>query len=282
MQFLYAYPDAVVILIMAFAVALIALAVMFTLNRFVPEGDKEGLDLVMRAMTSTSAILTFVLAFSIVQAKSDLNKAQESVNQEARAFGVIDRLLQRFDEPGTVVAREALARYALSVVKDEWPFMLGHARSPDTGARVRRLSRYIDELQPTPGRQQTIFTELVRGAESLEQRRDDRLFHSENTRLPPSFWLIIALLLGAIAIMGAFFRLKPVSVIMIAGQSATFGILAAFLFVLDEPFLSKSGVTVEPFKRALATLSAVSTLNPDDLRAVGVTPQRLLDARPLQ
>ncbi|HZP75266.1 MAG TPA: DUF4239 domain-containing protein [Pseudolabrys sp.] len=282
MNFLYQFPDPVTIPILAAGVAIISIIVIVVLNRLVPESDKETTDLVLRAMTSTSAILTFVLGFSIVQAKIEVNKVLETVNAEARALGITDRMMLRFDATATAPAREALARYTLSVIRDEWPELLERSRSLETGARIRRLTRMIDELQPAAGRQQTIFNELIRSAETLEQRRDDRIFHAEHTRLPVSFWMVIGILLGSTMIMGGFFRLRPVSLLMLTAQAAMFGVLAAFLFMLDEPFIGYSGVKVEPFKRTLATLSSVSALPADELRSIGVTPRPLVEARPLR
>jgi hypothetical protein len=101
----------------------------------------------------------------------------------------------------TASTREMLARYAHSISKDEWPEMRKGWRSAEAAMFSRRVSRYIDDLQPGPGRQQTIYGELVRNAETIELKRGERLAHADSTRLPDSFWLVIAILIGAV--MGA-------------------------------------------------------------------------------
>jgi hypothetical protein len=273
LHFIYRFPDIVIIVGCALALGLLAVLIMVALNRFMPALDKDATKHAQRAMNTARAILVFVLAFSIVQASSDLSRVQETLNTEARTLGVTDRMLLRFDRDATASTREMLARYTYSIIKDEWPEMSKGWRSPETAMLSRRIARYIDDLQPGAGRQQTIYGELVRGAEAIELKRGERLFHADNTRLSNSFWLMIIILVGAIMLLGALIRPSRMSIVMMIGsQGAMIGLLVGFLLVLDEPFLGQSGVSVEPFKRILSQLSAAPTLGSDALRGIGVTP----------
>src|SRR5262249_7728848 len=206
LHFIYRFPDIVIIIGCALALGLLAVLVMVVLNRFMPVLDKDATKHAQRATNTARAILVFVLAFSIVQASSDLRRVQETLSTEARTLGVTDRMLLRFDRDMTASAREMLARYAYSIIKDEWPEMSKGWRSSETAMFSRRLARYIDDLQPGPGRQQTIYGELVRNAEAIEVKRGERLFHADNTRLSNSFWLMIIILVGAIMLLGALIR----------------------------------------------------------------------------
>jgi hypothetical protein len=262
MLFLYRFPDPIIILIFGGGLAIICAAVIIAFNRFLPRDQSKEIDLVLRVMTNMSAILIFLLALSIVQAKSDLNRVQEGINVEARGLGELDRLMLRFDPAATSSARETLARYTQTLIVEEWPLLEQGSSSLKVGELALQLTRQVEEIEPHAGGQQTIFTELVRGAAAVEHRRDERLFHAANTRLPTSFWIVILVLLCTIALTGAFFRPTVISVIMVAAQAAMFGVLIAFLFILDEPFLGDSAVTPRPIIRVYATLSEAPKVGP--------------------
>lgn len=58
------------------------------------------MDLVTRSLGTTGGILTFILAFTIVQASSELGRVAETVNSEARMISMVDRMLLHFDGCG--------------------------------------------------------------------------------------------------------------------------------------------------------------------------------------
>src|SRR5215475_6360079 len=122
-HFVYQFPDVVIIVGGALVLGVLAVLVMVALNRFMPVLDKNATRHAQRAMNTARGILTLVLAFCIVQASSDLSRVQETLNTEARTLGVTDRMLLRFDRDMTASTREMLARYAYSIIKDEWPEM---------------------------------------------------------------------------------------------------------------------------------------------------------------
>jgi hypothetical protein len=225
------------------------------LNRFVPKDQGRDSDLVMRAMTTAATILTFVLGFSIVQAKFEFTRVQEGINVEARTLGELDRMLLRFDPARTSAARETLAQYVNTVIVDEWPLLRQQNSSRRAGEFVRQLTRQIEELEPQPGKQQGLFQELIRAATAVENRRNERVFQADNSRLPTMFWVVILVALGALGTVGAFLKPTKITITMLAAQAAMFGILTAFLFILDERFMGETSVTPDPFARVYGALS---------------------------
>lgn len=259
MHFLYNYTDVTIIVIMGVGAAACCALMPIAFNRFLPHEQGKDIDLVMRAMTTTAAILTLVLGFSIVQAKSDLFRVQEAINVEARALGELDRLMLRFDPPKTAPARETLARYINAIVTEEWPLLKQRSGSAKAAGLVRQLARQIEELEPQPGKQQSLFPELVRNVATVEHRRDDRIFTADNTRLPTLFWVVILFLFVALAFTSAFLKPTKIAVVLLAAQAAMFGMLTAFLFILDEPFLGQTSASPQPFVRVYAKLSEAQT-----------------------
>jgi hypothetical protein len=268
---LYVMSDAVIILGSASVIAVLSILVVRIVSPVLPEPGKDTMDLVTRTLGMTGGILTFILAFTIVQATSELGRVAETINNEARMISVVDRALLHFDAEATAPTRELLTRYAVSILKDEWPEMLKRSYSQQTAALISQVSRSINELMPTSSRQEIIFAELLRDGQMLELKRGERLLHAESTRVSGAFWLVIAVLLGATMLLTAFSEPSAVSILMIA----MFGLLIGFLIVLDEPFFGSSGVRPEPFRRMLTMLSSTPTIGADDLRTIGVTSMSL-------
>lgn len=121
---LYVMSDAVIILGSASVIAVLSILVVRIVSPVLPEPGKDTMDLVTRTLGMTGGILTFILAFTIVQATSELGRVAETINNEARMISVVDRALLHFDAEATAPTRELLTRYAVSILKDEWPEML--------------------------------------------------------------------------------------------------------------------------------------------------------------
>ena len=89
-------PDAVIILGSALVIAVLSVLVVRIFSPLLPERDKDAMDLVTRSLGTTGGILTFILAFTIVQASSELGRVAETVNSEARMISMVDRMLLHF------------------------------------------------------------------------------------------------------------------------------------------------------------------------------------------
>lgn len=82
----------------------------------------------------------------------------------------LDRLLTRCGDPKVGRIRETLKAYAEAVVRDEWP-ELGHGRgSPIPSGLFTTLSKSILAIDPSPGRQSVIYTDMLKKAETLPNR----------------------------------------------------------------------------------------------------------------
>ena len=93
---LYVMPDAVIILGSALVIAVLSVLVVRIFSPLLPERDKDAMDLVTRSLGTTGGILTFIHAFTIVQASSELGRVAETVNSEARMISMVDRMLLHF------------------------------------------------------------------------------------------------------------------------------------------------------------------------------------------
>lgn len=254
MSFLYAYPDWVIFVVVVTLVAIMSVLVMLVLGRILPHDDtKETFDLALRIMAGIVAINTFMLAFSVVQARNRITQVEREVTLEARSLGELHRLLLHYDGTGTASIRALLVRYAQSIVDDEWPAMSEGKESKKTMMMARELVKNTAKLEPNTARQQAVYAELLRAVDEVEDRRDSRLAGMDGT-LPALFWVVIIALTLLGMTTGALFRPKPITIFMVAGQGAAIGLLIAFILTLDEPFLGDATVTSAPYQRVIQEL----------------------------
>jgi hypothetical protein len=183
LDFLYAQPTAVTAAAFVAIAILLAMGLMFGLRAALPVVDsKETFDVTIRVMPTVLSLTAFVLGFSVVQANNEMTRAGQVVAAEAHAIAQLDRRMVRLDPVGSAHARRALADYARSIMAEEWPQMransvgFGH---PATAARLQafRDALYVAVVQQ--GRLTTTATELLAGADEVEDARDARLLEAQ-------------------------------------------------------------------------------------------------------
>lgn len=258
LDFLYNYPNWLIGAVFVAVALAAAMALMFGLRRLLPiRDDKETFDITIRVMPTVLSLTAFVLAFSVVQANTELARAAKIAADEATGIGQLDRLMVRLDEAATQPARAALTAYARSIVDDEWPYTqagrdgFGHDR---TRALMQAFNDALHRLELNAGGKAAVVHQIVEHADHVEDLRDERL-REARAALPGLFWAVIMLLALLMMALGAFLRPTLTNVVMVAAQGAAVGLLAAFLFVLDHPFMGQTSVTPWMLERVMSTLS---------------------------
>ncbi|MBI3453675.1 MAG: DUF4239 domain-containing protein [Rhodospirillales bacterium] len=258
LDFFYFYPNWLITIVFVGVAVAAAIALMLGLRTVLPvRDDKETFDITIRVMPAVLSLTAFVLAFAVVQAKSELARAEKIVVDEAATVGQLDRLLVRLDPATTEPTRRALAAYVRSVIDDEWPYMeqghdgFGHTR---TRGLVAGLSDSLHALDPGDGRRSVLFNDALRAADQIEDLRDARLREAREA-IPALFWWIIVVLSALMMSLGAFLRPTFSSVVMVASQAAAVGLLSAFVFVLDHPFQGETRILPWMMERVASTLS---------------------------
>ena len=121
-NWLYSLPDVGIALLLGAIGACLLAGVPFLREKLlriqVPGDQSEA------AHNALSVVIGFtgvVLAFSLVQAHSNLRNLEAQVGTEAHNLAQLDRLLVRYGDPGSGAIRTSLRDYANSIVRDEWP-----------------------------------------------------------------------------------------------------------------------------------------------------------------
>ncbi len=261
LDFLYASPNWLIGGAFVTTAVAAAMTLMFGLRALLPiRDDKDTFDITIRVMPTVLSLTAFVLAFSVVQANTELARAAKIAADEATGIAQLDRLLLRIDVTTTEPARAALAAYAKSIVEDEWPYMhggrdgFGHAT---TRNRMQAFNDAVHALQGGDSRWTAQADAALHAADAIEDLRDARLREAHEA-IPALFWAVIVFLALLMMTLGAFLRPTLTNVIMVASQAAAVGMLTAFLFMLDHPFMGQSSVTPWMLERIIPALSGNS------------------------
>lgn len=216
--------------------------------------NKDRADYIIRAQSTLISFTALILAFSLVQTQGNLRKTEELVAKEASALNTFDRQLLRYGDQGAAL-RPLLWAYTGSIVDDEWPGLRHAQRSPITNAKLTPLSRAVFQLDPQPGRQTTIYTEMIKSLDEIADDREQRLSAAE-LGLSSEFWLV-AFLLGLILVaLSTVIEAVAYHTVSIAAQGLALALLAALVFCSDRPFEGDISVSPEPIAKALILMKA--------------------------
>ena len=197
-----------------------------------------------------------VLAFSLVQEQINFRNLEAQVGTEANSLAQLDRLLIRYGSLGDDALRLSLREYANSIVNDEWPQLSKSRVSGRTTRLLREVSQDVSAVDPDPGRQSLLYTEMLKKVDELTLARESRLVAAISIRLAPIFWETILFLLLILLILAALsettFSLGGAVALGCQGFAVT--LLVALVFVFDRPFTSQTGISAQPILKVIAEM----------------------------
>jgi hypothetical protein len=254
-NWLYSLPDVGIALLLGVVGAGLLAGVPFLREKLlriqVPADHSEA------ARNALSVVIGFtgvVLAFSLVQAHTNLRNLEAQVGAEAHNLAQLDRLLVRYGDPGSGAIRISLRDYANSIVRDEWPELSKGKPSARTAALFRPISRAVLAIDPPPGRQSLIYAEMLKKADEIAADRKARVVAATKLELPWIFWETIIALLVTLLLLAAFSEVTFGRAVALGGQGFGLALLVALVFIYDEPFKGQSSVSSEPIVTVIAEM----------------------------
>jgi hypothetical protein len=194
---LYGLPKTCIVLLFGVIGAALFVGAQFLrakLWRF--EGQTDHSKTARDALTVVIGFAGLMLAFLLVQEQINIRNLEAQVGTEATSLAQLDRLLVRFDAPGDEALRIALHEYASSIVKDEWRELSKGRASGRTTGLFRALSESVSAINPAPGRESLIYSEILKKVDELTSARESRPVAAANIRLAPIFWQTVFFLPG--------------------------------------------------------------------------------------
>jgi hypothetical protein len=127
---------------------------------------------------------------------------------------------------------------AFTLVEAESNFRKVDALTQDAFAGV---SRGVLALEPSQGRQVTIYAEILRSFDSVAEARDSRL-NAVTVSLSAVFWEAIGFAVLMLLFVSSNIEQTRFRSVILACQMAVLGAFIGFVFVMDQPFKGRSGV----------------------------------------
>ncbi len=256
MDWLYSFPDIVILMVCAATLAAI-IVFLPALVRRIPwmTPNDANTDFVLRMQATLFTMTSLVLAFTLVEAENNFRKVDALVSTEASQLNRLDRLLLRYGDPAAEAIRPHLLSYARSIVSDEWPNMLKDKPSEKTRTALAPISRGVLSLDPQTNRQTMIYGEILRSFDSIAESRDARLA-AVSVALPAAYWQVVLFAVLMLLFISSTVVRTPFRATVLAAQMAVIGAFLGFVFIQDQPFRGQMAVDAEPIAQVIALLEA--------------------------
>jgi hypothetical protein len=217
--------------------------------------SNENNDFVLRMQATLFTMTSLVLAFTLVEAENNFRKADLLVATEASQINRLDRLLSRYGDDSATDLRRHLLAYAKAIVDDEWPAMLHGGRSDKVRLALTPLSRGIFEIEPRPGRETTIYAEILRSFDTIAESRDARL-NAVTLALPERYWQVILFAVLMLLFITSTMGRSAFRAYVLSAQMAVMGVFIGFVFIMDQPFKGQTAVDAQPLKQAIVRMES--------------------------
>lgn len=250
---LYALPDWLLLLLCSAALAGLIVLLPLLIHR-IPwlRPNAENSDFVLRLQATVFTVTSFVVAFTLVEAVANFRKVDALISVEASNINRLDRLLFRYGHDSAGRVRPQLLGYARSVVTEEWPSML-RGSSATTHDAFIQMSRGILALEPSPGRQTTLYAEILRSYDSVAEARDSRL-NTVTISLSATFWQAILFAVLILLFVSSTIERNRFRSIIMGCQMAVLGTFIGFVFILDQPLKGQSAVNPQAILQTIAII----------------------------
>ena len=254
LNFLYSFSDTS--LVAGFSLFWAALVVVLPLAR-IPfpwlEPGAENADFVLRIQGTLFTMTGFALAMTLVQAQANLRKVETLTQSEAAHINNLDKLLTRYGDPTVSAIRPLLHEYAVSIVKSEWPAMANGHGDEATLAKWVPVAKAVTAIVPAPGRQQTLYAEMVHTVDLVAEAREIRVEDVE-IALPGIYWSVVYLAMVILVLASCSIQRSWFRTFFLASQAAILGALIGVIFITDHPYKGESPVPTHPFDKAIVAM----------------------------
>lgn len=107
-------------------------------------------------------LIALVLAFSLLQAQTNIRQIHAGLAQEASTFDLAIRELQRLDGQGVADLSTRLLDYGHAIATEEWPLLAHGQHSARRDGAYRELLRSADGLGGSTVALQSIYNDLLK------------------------------------------------------------------------------------------------------------------------
>ncbi len=258
-DWIYTLPDDGITVLLVVAVvgadAVAALAYRLFTRAWLPP---TSAGLLLNSFRLVITLTALVLAFSLVQAQTNLREIQTLLTREASALDLAERESQHLDGQAAADLRVRLIDYGRAIITNEWPLLARGQRSTRLNNTYADLMHLSASIEQNTGRQDVAYNDLLKNLDLLAYLRDERITAATN-RLPAAFWHAIeAMTLVSVLLAAAIPATLPHRLSTLL-PSAALAVLIALVIIVDVPFQGQSAIRPTELQQVLDQLSPNGT-----------------------
>ncbi len=113
-------------------------------------------------------------------------------------------------------------------------------------------------IEPTPGRQTEIYTQILSQVDAIGKMRSQRIQDAQ-TRLPPAFWQIIITLFVLLIVLALLIEPTVGRAIAIGGQALAVALLLSLVFIYNVPFKGQTALQPDAVVKVIGIMQNRTT-----------------------
>jgi hypothetical protein len=261
LQWFCLIPTTLAVFIAVFGTAAVSVAGLLVFHSVVPHQLRSlHNDLAGFLLAIVGVIYAVLLAFIAVAVWQNYSDVDSLVQTEANLVDDLYRGTVSLPPDLAGQLRQNLADYTEIVVEKEWPRMENSMPSHLGGWRVLdSFHLALAQLKPADAPALAAQTEMLETLDKLYDARRGR-FHAASSGLPDIVWWNLVVGGGILTLFSYLFGAPRLVMhaTMVGLLGASIGLVLMLIVLLDNPFLGRSHVSVEPFN---VLTTAVQTMD---------------------
>lgn len=216
--------------------------------------DNEIVGFLLQIVGLMYAVL---LAFVVVAAWEDLDRARQTAQREVDALGDLYRIVSAYPPATRDRVRNDILAYARLMQIEEFPAMQRGQEGPRTFARAERIAEVVDRFRARTLADGSVESESLALLHEFLDARRQRL-NTNQRGMPRVLWW--TLWIGAALTIGFSFMLQATNrrrqFAMTALLAATIGLLLSLAIEFEYPFRGEVSVPLTGWERLEKTLTS--------------------------
>ncbi len=203
-------------------------------------------------------MFSVLLAFVFSEVWGEFNTAAQAINGECGSLHGAAMLANALPDGKGLPVERAIARYADTVIRIEWPAMARGGRSPPASAAFRDALQTAAAINPATPTQVSSQTEILALLADAHANRETRVFQAA-AGLPGAVWTVLIATTVVLIAFVLFAGLEPPGHTLLASAfaAATVGVLV-LVKLLDFPFEGSLSLRPDDYIHTLSMVSAMA------------------------
>ncbi len=197
-------------------------------------------------------IYSILFAFITVLVWQSYNNVADSVAKEANHLNNMYRLYAAFPPEFEQSGKQALRKYTITVIKDEWPLLKNDQFSEEAYKQLVALEDDLIKYQPQNPGQINAHQLLLRLTSEYAELRRDRIYNAKFALGHPA-WLGLISSSFIFLFFSCLFKMqsKRIHILLIIFLAATVAGAVYFLILYIHPFMGPMAIPPDPLQRLL-------------------------------